>query len=148
MVLGLWYISCITPVKSLFKSVPKYIFHVHWLRYHKNIFDYTLSCYNYRLPMGKRHDRYVNKRAKAQTNKIISKLTYSPAKHKNQKIRALRLKQRKKAVQDQSVPRPTPKLKFGSFNVNGLDLEVQWTIQQLLQTRGFDVCHQINCSHN
>ena len=30
-------------------------------------------------------------------------------------------------------------LKFASFNVNGLDLEVGWTIQQLLQTRGYDV---------
>ena len=89
--------------------------------------------------MGKRHDRCFNKRAKAQTNKIISKLTYTPAKHKNKQIRAMRLKQRNAAVQEPRAPRSIPKLKFGSFNVNGLDLEVQWAVHQLLQNRGFDV---------
>ena len=91
--------------------------------------------------MGKRHDRCVKKRSKAQTNKIVSKLTYSPAKHKNKKLREMRLKLQKKTIQEPRLPRPTTKLKFGSFNVNGLDLEVGWTVQQLLQKRGFDVSH-------
>ena len=30
-------------------------------------------------------------------------------------------------------------LKFGSFNVNGLDLEAGWAVEQLLTKRGFDV---------
>ena len=30
-------------------------------------------------------------------------------------------------------------IRFGSFNVNGLDLEVGWAIEQLLSNRGFDV---------
>ena len=91
--------------------------------------------------MVKRHDRAVKNRAKAQTNKIISKLTYCPAKHKNKKLREMRLKLQKKKVQEPKIPRPTTKLKFGSFNVNGLDLEVGWTVQQLLRNRGFDVGH-------
>ena len=93
--------------------------------------------------MGQRHERSVNKRAKAQTNTIISKLTYSPAKHKNKQIRTMMLNQRKAAVQEPTAPRSIPKVKFGSFSVNGLDLEVQWTVHQLLQNRGFDVCPHI-----
>ena len=34
---------------------------------------------------------------------------------------------------------PTPLLKFGAFNVNGLDLEAGWAVGQLLTTRNFDV---------
>ena len=91
--------------------------------------------------MVKRHDRTVKNRAKAQTNKILSKLTYCPAKHKNKKLREMRLQLQKKIVQEPRIPQPTTKLKFGSFNVNGLDLEVGWTIQQLLKNRGFDVSY-------
>ena len=89
--------------------------------------------------MVKRHDRTVKNRAKAQTNKIISKLTYCPAKHKNKKLREMRTKLQKKRAQEPRSSRRTTTLKFGSFNVNGLDLEVGWTIQQLLKNRGFDV---------
>ena len=30
-------------------------------------------------------------------------------------------------------------MKFASFNINGLDLEANWAVEQLLQTRGYDV---------
>ena len=30
-------------------------------------------------------------------------------------------------------------LKFGSLNINGLDIEAGWAAQQLLTNRGFDV---------
>ena len=33
-------------------------------------------------------------------------------------------------------------MKFGSFNVNGLNLEAGWAVQQILKTRGFDVSNQ------
>ena len=91
--------------------------------------------------MGKRYDRNVNSRAKAQTNKIVSKLTYSPAKHENKKLREMRATLQKRRVQEPRIPRRTTTLKFGSFNVNGLDLEVGWTIQQILKNRGFDVSY-------
>ena len=90
--------------------------------------------------MGKRHDRSVGKRAKAQTNKIISRLSYSPVKHKNRERRQLiRKLQQRKPTELSSVSQPKARVKFGSFNVNGLDLEVAWAVQQLLETRGFDV---------
>ena len=44
------------------------------------------------------------------------------------------------------TPSPTraiTTLKFGSFNVNGLDIEASWAVQQLLMTKGFDVGHII-----
>ena len=89
--------------------------------------------------MGKRHDRSVSKRAKAQTNKIVSKLTYSPAKHKNKVIKHMRLRLQEKAMHAPAPPQPKTVLKFGSFNVNGLDMEVSWAVHQLIQKRGFDV---------
>ena len=65
---------------------------------------------------GARHEK-VNSR------KIISKITYNPAKHKQRITRKLR-----KNLQEAKVPQPKPvtqpsALKFGFFNVKGLDLE-------------------------
>ena len=65
------------------------------------------------------------------TKKIVDKITYNPIK------RNLRAKQK-------NIPKTipaslSPKLKFGSFNVNGLDIEAAWAVEQLLTKRGFDV---------
>ena len=68
---------------------------------------------------------------KIQTTKIMDRLTYSPKKHKQRKIREMRERLQRKAL--------LPASKFGSFNVNGLDLEACWAVQQLLDKRGFDV---------
>ena len=45
------------------------------------------------------------------------------------------------AMKPSTVKAPVTKesLKFGSFNVNGLDIEARWAVEQLLDTRGFDV---------
>ena len=70
--------------------------------------------------MGKRHDRSVGNRARAQTNKIVSKLTYSPKKHKNRKVRQMRERlQQQKPIEVMRVLEPKAQIKFGSFNVNG-----------------------------
>ena len=79
------------------------------------------------------------KRNQIRTNKIADRLTYSPKKHKMKNVRAM-----KKKLQATKIPSINPTidkktLKFASFNVNGLDLEVGWTICQLLETRGYDV---------
>ena len=79
---------------------------------------------------------------KIQTTKIMDRLTYSPKKHKQRQVREMRERLQKKAPQPASKPLPPPtKLKFGSFNVNGLDLEACWAVQELLDKRGFDVSY-------
>ena len=77
--------------------------------------------------------------AKKRTTKIIDRLTYSPNKHKNKKKRKMR--ENLRAMDPQTIEAPVLKetLKFGSFNVNGLDIEARWAVEQLLDTRGFDV---------
>ena len=87
----------------------------------------------------------ANKRLRRKTNskKIVDKITYNPIKHKQLETRNLRAKLQQKKC-DQSIPAPpSPKLKFGSFNVNGLDIEASWAVEQLLMTKGFDVGHII-----
>ena len=74
-----------------------------------------------------------------QARKIIDRLTYNPKKHKQKKTRAMRQK-----LQEQIQPTPKPiitptTITFGSMNVNGLDVEASWAVQQLLHHRGFDV---------
>ena len=82
---------------------------------------------------------YKKRKAKTKTNKLIDRLTFNPQKHKQKVSRKLR-----ETLQRKTLPTPTPptepitSLKFGSFNVNGLDLEALWTVEQLLG-RGFDV---------
>ena len=44
-----------------------------------------------------------------------------------------------KKVPTTKTPVDSQTLKFGSFNVNGLDLEAEWAINQILITRNFDV---------
>ena len=54
-------------------------------------------------------------------------------------VKAMRQKLQTRTLPTIKPPDAKKTLKFASFNVNGLDLEVGWTIQQLLQTRGYDV---------
>ena len=84
---------------------------------------------------GTENKRFIKKR----TSRIIDRLTYSPNKHKNKKVRKLRERMRAKSVQNSEVPVTKDTLKFGSFNVNGLDIEARWAVEQILHNRGFDV---------
>jgi UDP-N-acetylenolpyruvoylglucosamine reductase len=82
---------------------------------------------------------YKKRKSKTQTNKILDRLTFSLKKHKQKVTRKLRQK-----LQQKTLPSSTPvssptTLKFGSFNVNGLDLEASWAVEELLRKHGFDV---------
>ena len=90
-----------------------------------------------------RHSRQIKNRArvraKIQTPKILDRITFDPAKHKQKKTRELR-----QQLQQQKIPGPNPSptitcLKFGSFNLNGLDLETSWAVEQLVKKHEFDV---------
>ena len=86
-------------------------------------------------------NQYNNRHKKSKSNKIISKLTYNPIKHKQKVTKILRQKLQQKTITiSEPVPPPTF-IKFGSFNVNGLDLEAAWAVEQLLKQRGFDVSY-------
>ena len=83
--------------------------------------------------------KQYERQARKRTTKLIDRLTYSPAKHKNKKVRELRAKlQKKDPVIDKPEVQDTT-IKFGSFNVNRMDLDVGWTVEQLLSNRWFDV---------
>ena len=80
------------------------------------------------------------RQAKKRTTRIIDRITYSPNKHKNREKRETRKKLLEKVQPDFMQSEPIkPTIKFGSFNVNGLDLEAEWAINQILITRNFDV---------
>ena len=80
-----------------------------------------------------------NKLTKTNSKKIVDKITYNPIKHKQLATRTLRAKLQQKNIPKTIPAPPSPKLKFGSFNVNGLDIEAAWAVEQLLTKRGFDV---------
>ena len=89
-----------------------------------------------------RHSRQIKNRtrvrAKIQTPKILDRITFDPAKHKQKKTRELR-----QQLQQQKIPGPDPSptttCLFGSFNLNGLDLETSWAVEQLVKKHEFDV---------
>lgn len=91
-----------------------------------------------------RNKRHYYKR-KPPSKKIVDRITYDPNKHKQSKARNMRKKLQEQPIQPQAAPKAPPaKIKLGSFNVNGLDVESSWAVQQLLQSRGFDVsCHKL-----
>ena len=76
---------------------------------------------------------------KTNSRKIVTKLTYDPAKHKQKVTRKARLLLQQKATPTTKTAPPPCTMKFGSFNVNGLDLEAAWAVGELLKKRGFDV---------
>ena len=88
-----------------------------------------------------RHSRVVKARASAklQTPKILDRLTYDPNKHKQKVTRELRHKLQKKALPSPPRSHTTTSLKFGSINLNGLDLETSWAVEQLVLKHEFDV---------
>ena len=79
------------------------------------------------------------KRVKAKTNKLVDRLTYIPTKHKQKFTRGLRSKLQEKNLPPPKVRQCSTTLKFGSHNINGLDLEASWAVNELLKTRHFDV---------
>ena len=71
----------------------------------------------------------------------MDRLIYCPKKHKDKKRREMR-QQLQAKVQTSPTPSTSDNkytMKFGSFNVNGLDIEARWAVEELLNTRGFDV---------
>ena len=80
-----------------------------------------------------------SRQTKTDSKKIIDRLTYNPGKHKQKQTRALRQKLQQKTTPPPKTTTPPQVIKFGSFNVNGLDLEAAWAVEQLLKQRGFDV---------
>ena len=88
---------------------------------------------------GKRLSRAYNKRHAPRTNKIVDRLGYAPAKHKRKERRKMIQKLQARVMTPIVEPEPKNFLKFGSFNINGMDLEVNWAINQLISDRGFDV---------
>jgi hypothetical protein len=91
-------------------------------------------------PKSKRVNHNYYTQRKTASKKIVDKLTNNPLKHKQKVTRALRQKLQKKNIppEKQASP-PSPTIKFGSFNVNGLDTEAAWAIEELLKQQCFDV---------
>ena len=83
-------------------------------------------------PKTKRTLKNYKERKKFQTNKIMDRLTYSPVKHKQRKVKEMRQRlQEKPSNHELKITTPPIKTKFGSFNVNGLNLEACWAVQEL-----------------
>ena len=58
---------------------------------------------------------------KPQSNKLVDRLTFNPKKHKQKEKRNLRQQLQKKSIPTEIPKTPSTSLKFGSFNINGLD---------------------------
>ena len=91
----------------------------------------------------KKNKSYFSRRHnKVNSKKIVDKITYNPAKHKQKLTRKSRLILQQKIIPTPKPITPTQTIKFGSFNMNGLDLEAAWAVGELLKNRGFDVSYK------
>ena len=79
------------------------------------------------------------RQGKYWTAKTVDRLTYSPNKRKNKRVREMRGKLQAKKAPSKQTPVTNLTLKFGSFNINGLDLEAGWAVERLITNRDFDV---------
>ena len=91
--------------------------------------------------MGNRTLHYYAGKKRIQTNKIIDRLLYDGKKKRKTGPCSKRLANKTKS--DESTPitplDTQPNLKFGSFNVRGLDLETFWAVEEIVLSRNFDV---------
>ena len=75
-----------------------------------------------------------------RTAKVLDRITYSPSKHKQKNVRKMRQQlMLRPCISSIDESPTTPSIKFGSFNVNGMDTETFISIQNTLVSRGFDV---------
>ena len=69
----------------------------------------------------------------------MDRITFTPTKHKQKVRRKMRQDLQMKKVQPSRQSDPATSLKFGSFNINGLDIEAAWAVEELLKENDFDV---------
>ena len=88
------------------------------------------------MVFNRRRTNYVKKR----TSRLIDRITYCPKTQKQKFVKSLRRKlQSRKQINDDNEPVAKTSLKFGSININGLDMEASWAVSQILSNRGYDV---------
>ena len=87
--------------------------------------------------------RRPERRVRLRTTKLMDRLSYSPNKHRDKKRKKMRAALQAKNPSTDKTPSSKTSLKFVSFNVNGLDLDSGWAVQQLLVDRDFDVSKSI-----
>ena len=86
-----------------------------------------------------RNARQARHRTRLRTTKYIDRLTYNPTKHKRKDARKRMKALHARELHHPNPPDPRPALKFGAINVNGLDLDSCWAVQELLKNKKFDV---------
>ena len=82
-----------------------------------------------------RNKGYVRKR----TSKYIDRLTYDPSRHNRKEVRKRLQTLQVRQMEEHVPPDPKQVVKFGSININGLDLDSGWAVQELLKKKELDV---------
>lgn len=100
-----------------------------------------------RIDMG-RNSRHAAKRQRLRTNKIIDKITYNPSKHKQKDRRKLRAALQSRIARPDDEPIDTPFMRFGSFNVKGVDVETGEALKDLLLDKDLDVSYNYSYTYN
>ena len=85
---------------------------------------------------------FRNRKARRAARQIFRKIVGTGTKKKIRDKRILVKSDRKKPTKDQeqkTALNSTSQLKIGAMNVNGMDIDVAWVIQEMIDTRGIDV---------
>ena len=89
---------------------------------------------------GRHHKHFKSRQKKLQTNKVLDRITFNPNIHKQKNLKKMRQALQQREIQEPQSTRPvSPSIKFGSFNINGLDIETSWAVGELLKKHEFDV---------
>ena len=95
--------------------------------------------------MGKDGRRSVFKASKPSTSNSIDKRTYCPQKHKQKVVKKLR-QQLQSSCKNVEVKedRPVRVLKFGSWNLDGIEAGTLETLDNMVRQEDLDVSHFLN----
>ena len=94
--------------------------------------------------MGKDRRRTSVKANKPSTSKTIDKITYCPKKHKQKFVKKLRQQLRTNDPSSVKQSQPVRVLKFGSWNIDGIEAGTVETLENIVKQEDLDVREIMN----
>ena len=93
-----------------------------------------------RFIMDNRLKKKIGRRKKrTRDNQILSRLTYCPKKDKGRFTEKLRAKLQQKVIHVPLPPVPTTTIEIGAININGMDMESSWALEQIVSKYSLQV---------
>jgi hypothetical protein len=81
----------------------------------------------------RKRKKFLERNARKPTNKTVSRLSYNPLTDKKKFTSKLRSDLQAKLIPPIHAPVPTTTIEIGAININGLNVESAWALEQIVE---------------